>query len=73
MLHISCRWIGIRLETLGNVLILAASLFALLTEGLSGADVGLSITYALQVGYSLIFQFVWSIIAICTQYNMETK
>ena len=43
------RWIGILLEFLGNILILAASIFALVTNGLSGAEVGLSISYALQV------------------------
>ena len=49
-MSVCCRWIGIRLELLGNILILAASIFALLTQDLSGAEVGLSITYALQVG-----------------------
>ncbi|XP_060602685.1 multidrug resistance-associated protein 1-like [Ruditapes philippinarum] len=47
------RWIAIRLETLGNILILAAAIFALISTGLNGAQVGLSITYALQITISL--------------------
>ncbi|XP_045182658.2 multidrug resistance-associated protein 1-like [Mercenaria mercenaria] len=47
------RWIAIRLETLGNILILAAAVFALISTGLNGAQVGLSITYALQITISL--------------------
>ena len=44
------RWIGIRLETLGNVIALLAAVFGLISDELNGAQVGLSITYAVQVG-----------------------
>ncbi|XP_052767473.1 multidrug resistance-associated protein 1-like isoform X2 [Mya arenaria] len=46
------RWIAVRLETLGNFLILAAAIFALLSD-LNGAQVGLSVTYSLQITISL--------------------
>ncbi|OWF48638.1 multidrug resistance-associated protein 1-like isoform X2 [Mizuhopecten yessoensis] len=45
---VSSRWLGVRLEFLGNFLILAATLFGVFTPGQSGAIVGLSISYALQ-------------------------
>ncbi|CDW59347.1 multidrug resistance associated protein 1 [Trichuris trichiura] len=52
---ISHRWLAVRLETLGNVLVLAASLFAILgrDSGLSPGIVGLSISYALQLTQAL--------------------
>lgn len=43
-----CRWLGVRLEFLGNCLVLGATLFSIFSD-LNGAIVGLSITYALQV------------------------
>ncbi|KAK3084438.1 hypothetical protein FSP39_013539 [Pinctada imbricata] len=43
----SSRWLGVRLEFLGNCLVLAAALFSIFSD-LNGASVGLSITYALQ-------------------------
>ena len=52
------RWLAIRLEFIGNLIILFAALFAALqrnNEGIFGRInpglVGLSITYALQVSY----------------------
>ncbi|XP_069135571.1 multidrug resistance-associated protein 1-like isoform X2 [Argopecten irradians] len=45
---VSARWLGVRLELLGNLLILAAALFGVFSPGQSGAVVGLSISYALQ-------------------------
>lgn len=44
----SPRWLGVRLEFLGNCLVLGATLFSIFSD-LNGAIVGLSITYALQV------------------------
>ena len=44
----SRRWLGVRLEFLGNCLVLGATLFSIFSD-LNGAIVGLSITYALQV------------------------
>ncbi|XP_005091940.1 canalicular multispecific organic anion transporter 2 [Aplysia californica] len=43
------RWLRIRLEILGNCIVLFAGLFAVISDGISGSLVGLSITYALQV------------------------
>lgn len=44
------RWLGIRLEFLGNIVIFAAAMFAVLARGhIDGAMVGLSVTYALQI------------------------
>lgn len=44
------RWLGIRLETIGNILIFFAALFAVLgRDSLDAGIVGLSISYALQV------------------------
>ena len=50
------RWIGVRLEMLGNVIVLLATIFALISNELNGAEVGLSITYAVQVG-ATFYQF----------------
>lgn len=47
---VSCRWLGIRLEFFGNIIICSAALLAVLSRGsIEGAIVGLSISYALQV------------------------
>ncbi|XP_069110716.1 ATP-binding cassette sub-family C member 3-like [Argopecten irradians] len=49
----SNRWLGFRLEFLGNLIIVAASLLSVISRdgsGITGSIVGLSITYALQVG-----------------------
>lgn len=49
-----CRWLGIQLEFVGNLVVLFAALFAVIerNSGSGRADAGLtglSITYALQV------------------------
>ena len=71
---INFRWIGVRLEMLGNVIVLLATIFALISNELNGAEVGLSITYAVQVGayfyqfYKLIMVYlnnVFSFVHIC--------
>lgn len=47
---ISNRWIGVRLESVGSLVILFAALFAVLDkENLNPALAGLSITFALQI------------------------
>ncbi|KAL5009564.1 hypothetical protein ScPMuIL_011869 [Solemya velum] len=46
----SNRWLGFRLELVGNLIVLAAAIFAVVSrENISGALVGLSISYALEV------------------------
>ncbi|XP_060602679.1 multidrug resistance-associated protein 1-like isoform X1 [Ruditapes philippinarum] len=50
----SAKWNAICLESLGNLLILTTAVFAFTSDGLNGAQVGLSITYALQVTLSLL-------------------
>ncbi|CAG2221076.1 ABCC3 [Mytilus edulis] len=42
-------WIGIRIQSFGNLVVFAAALFAVLSKNLSGADVGLSLSYAMQI------------------------
>ncbi|KAG8247923.1 Canalicular multispecific organic anion transporter 1 [Homalodisca vitripennis] len=47
---IANRWLGIRLETVGNILIFFAALFAVLgRDSLDSGIVGLSVSYALQI------------------------
>ncbi|KAK3094333.1 hypothetical protein FSP39_000405 [Pinctada imbricata] len=48
-------WIGLRLEFFGNILCFLAALFAILQTGINGADVGLSLTYSMQIIYTLNF------------------
>lgn len=43
------RWLGVRLEFLGNLTVFFAALFAVVQHGIEGAIVGLAISYALQV------------------------
>merc|ERR1719445_1415614 len=51
---IANRWLAVRLETVGNCIIFAAALFAVLgRETLSPGMVGLSVSYALQVTQTL--------------------
>ncbi|KAL5020060.1 hypothetical protein ScPMuIL_002952 [Solemya velum] len=45
----AARWISVRLETLGALLIFVAAIFAMITPDLNGAEVGLSVTYAMQI------------------------
>lgn len=50
------RWLALRLEIIGSFVVFFASLFAVLgRDTLTGATVGLSISYALQVTSSLNF------------------
>ncbi|XP_078610231.1 multidrug resistance-associated protein 1-like isoform X2 [Branchiostoma floridae x Branchiostoma japonicum] len=51
---VSNRWLALRLEFLGNCIVLFAGLFAVIgRENLSPGIVGLSITYALQITQTL--------------------
>lgn len=48
---IANRWLAVRLEMVGNLIILFAALFAVLGTEKDSGLVGLSVTYALQVKY----------------------
>ncbi|GLH03627.1 Multidrug resistance protein homolog 49 [Gryllus bimaculatus] len=51
---IANRWLAVRLEMVGNLIILFAALFAVMQkENSSEGDVGLSISYALQITQTL--------------------
>ncbi|CAK9795197.1 Multidrug resistance-associated protein 1 [Anthophora quadrimaculata] len=51
---IANRWLAVRLEMVGNLIIFFAALFAVLSKGTIGSGVvGLSVTYALQVTQTL--------------------
>ncbi|CAL1533104.1 unnamed protein product, partial [Lymnaea stagnalis] len=49
----AARWLRVRLEILGSMIVLFAGLFAVISDDISGSLVGLSITYALQVTVAL--------------------
>lgn len=53
---IANRWLSVRLEMLGAIIVFSACLFAVLArETISPAIVGLSISYALQISQVLSF------------------
>lgn len=65
--YCSNRWLGIRIETLGNIIIFFAALFAIISrDTLSPGKVGLSISYAMQVTDTL----TWMVRMIC---DLETN
>ena len=43
------RWLTVRLEAIGNLMTFSAAVFVLITDGIDAGDVGLIITYALQI------------------------
>ena len=50
------RWLAVRLETIGNIVILFAALFAVLSRDVMDPGlVGLSLSYALTVTQSLSY------------------
>lgn len=54
------RWLAVRLETVGNLVIFFSALFAVLgRESLSPGLVGLSVTYALQITLALNMVVRW--------------
>jgi len=50
----SGRWLTIRLETIGNLIIFFAALFAVLAKDLNAALVGLSVSYSMNVRVAFI-------------------
>ncbi|XP_021347158.1 multidrug resistance-associated protein 1-like [Mizuhopecten yessoensis] len=51
--NVSARWISIIVETISNILVFVAALFAINSSDMSSGDVGLSLTYSLQIVVSL--------------------
>jgi hypothetical protein len=49
------RWIAVRIEFLGNIILLAAIMIAITSDTLNGGQLGLSVTYAVQVKYFSLF------------------
>ncbi|XP_060079836.1 multidrug resistance-associated protein 1-like [Ylistrum balloti] len=49
----SNRWLGTRLEFVGNLIVFAAALFAVLSNDVSSGTVGLSVSYALSITSAL--------------------
>ncbi|VDI22201.1 ATP-binding cassette, subfamily C (CFTR/MRP), member 3 [Mytilus galloprovincialis] len=42
-------WIGIFIESLGNLILLAVALFGIISTDVNGGDIGLALTYAFQI------------------------
>ena len=64
------RWIGIRLELIGNLIALLATVFGLASDDLNGAQVGLSITYAVQVClFVCLFGDINTVSSLFVSYN----
>ncbi|KAF7272715.1 hypothetical protein GWI33_014527 [Rhynchophorus ferrugineus] len=51
----SGRWLSVRLEMIGNIIILFAALFAVLGKDLNPALVGLSVSYSMNITQTLNF------------------
>ena len=46
------RWLALRLQIVGNLIVFFAAIFAVVEKGhIEAAIVGLSISYAMQVGF----------------------
>ena len=48
------RWLGVRLEFIGNLIMLAAALFSVLQTNTNGAAIGLSLSYSGQVKFMFV-------------------
>ena len=66
----SSRWLAVRLELIGNIIILFAALFAVIErnsgdDGIHPGLVGLSVSYALQV-----ILYIQSNMFLCTDFKL---
>ena len=43
------RWLGMNLEIVANIVVFGAAIFSVVTPGIEGGTVGLSVSYAMQV------------------------
>ncbi|XP_076457725.1 multidrug resistance-associated protein 1-like [Babylonia areolata] len=47
------RWLGMNLEMVANVIVFGAAIFAVVTPGIEGGAIGLSVSYAMQISSCL--------------------
>lgn len=52
-LNVAQKWSGLRLECIGNLFVLAAAMFAVMSPNINGGIAGLVVAYALQITGSL--------------------
>ena len=49
------RWLGVWIEVISSMIVFLSAVFSLVTPGINAATLGLSVTYALQVGDVIIW------------------
>ncbi|KAG0044177.1 hypothetical protein BGZ83_010575 [Gryganskiella cystojenkinii] len=62
---VSNRWLQIRLEALGAIVVLAAALFAVSRRSLNAGDVGLALSYSLSISQDI----TWLVRSYCDLQN----
>ncbi|XP_076093490.1 ATP-binding cassette sub-family C member 3-like isoform X1 [Mytilus galloprovincialis] len=47
--NVGMGWVGIFIESLGNLILLAVAMFGIMATDINGGDIGLALTYAVQI------------------------